>query len=171
MVMRFEPEKSEENDMEDPVLKNVYQPLVDATGMDPKNVARIAIDVYVPLTIFQCWLQWSLNHDAVDVLIGFAFLYFTRVRLWPLMKQGIRAAASNHGAIHLMYRMCMMTLLLVCAGQLLHTLTTGSESASAIQQIIKMVCLTLIISSIYLPMCDAPPPRRRDDRRPAYAGS
>lgn len=156
--------------MNDPILKKIYQPLVDATGIDPKNGGRIAIDVYVPLTIFQCWLQWRMDHDAVNVLIGFVFLYFTRVRLWPLARQGVRAAASNYAAIHLMYRMGMIALLLVCAGQFVHTIMTGSHGADAIRQIVKMACLTMLISSIYLPMCDAPPPRRRDDRRPAYAG-
>lgn len=164
--------------MRDPVQTYVAQPLVDVLQIDPKGSAVVMADAFLMAVLTLSAVRivtldpatnpglhlWQTLHVVGGVIVH-AWMRFCAVN-------GAVARTGAMGTLHVGMRAVFATCMVIDARDLhlLVTTAAGLTAAGLARPLLQLTENVLAAASLYLSLCDTPPPRPRRPRTArAYA--
>lgn len=163
----------------DPVLRHVFQPLVDRTGLDPRVAAVVAADVFVALAVTLAAVRVATIEPAIrpdlhvwqtEHVVGAAIVYG-----W--MRFCVAAQGMAHvgpmGVLHVVFRWSMLACLVLDVHEVVVLTTTdlAVPPNAILRSSLQLAETTAAVCSLYLSLCRRPPPRRRTETRRAIGAT
>lgn len=159
----------------DPVLRHVFQPIVDRTRLDPRKAAVAAADVFLALAVTLAAVRvatidrtmrpdlhvWQLQH-VVGATMVYGWMRFC-IAIRPFGHLGAM------GVLHAAFRVVMLGCLVLDLREVSILITTDLPvpTASLMRSAMQLAETTAAVLTLYLQMCRTPPPRRPKVRRAA----
>jgi hypothetical protein len=163
----------------DPVLRHVFQPIVDRTCLDPRVAAIVAADVFVALAVTLAALRvatidpatrpdlhvWQAQH-VVGAAIVYGWMRFC------VAAQGM-AHVGPMGLLHVVFRWTMLACLALDVHEVAVLTTTDPSVAPMmlLRSSLQLAETAAAVCALYLSLCRRPPPRRRTERRVAASAT
>lgn len=159
----------------DPVLRHVFQPLVDRTGLDPRATATTAADVFVALAVTLAAMRVATIDRAArpDLHVWQAQHVVGAAIVYGWMRFCVAAQDMAHagplGLLHAGFRWIMLACLVIDLHEMCVLVTTDLPVApiGMLRSSLQLAETIAAVVSLYLSLCRRPPPRRRTETRRA----
>lgn len=160
----------------DPIATKVVQPLVDRTGIDPRqgtdrfaDLLLMAVATGVAVNLATVTMRPVLLLETFHLIGGVGMRLVCR----SAARQGpVYLAVQPYGMVHLVMRIAMLQTLataIMNVGLAVHLSLAGLIPLSVFRWMLSGTEAAMALVALYLSICRRPPPRRRTQDVLSYA--